>query len=87
MMTLAGVTAVSQQQPIKRTRETFDFNSTKGVWGRQLGNKPQANIGDIYLPTGGSLNPSQMQQLYTIISALEGINVQPKYFAELASNN
>ena len=87
MMTLVGVTAVSQQQPIKRKRETLDFNSTKGVWGRQLGNIPQANIGDIYLPAGGSLNPSQMQQLYTIISALEGINVQPKYFAELASKN
>ena len=28
-----------------------------------------------------------MQQFYTIISALEGINVQPKYFAEWASKN
>ena len=49
----------------------MDFNSAKGVWGRQLGNIPQANIGDIlYLPTGCSLNPLQMQQFYTIISAL-----------------
>ena len=28
-----------------------------------------------------------MQQFYTIVSALKGINVQPKYFVELASQN
>ena len=83
MMTLVGVTVVSQQQPIQRV----DFNSAKRVWGRQLGNIPQANIGDTYCSAGCSLNPSQMQHLYTIISALEGINVQPKYSPEWASKN
>ena len=87
MMTLVGVTAASQQQPIKRKRQALDFNSSKGVQGHQLGNIPQANIGDLYLPAGCSLNQSQMQQLYTIISALEEINVYTKYYAELASKN
>ena len=82
MMTLEGVPAVSQQQLIERKRQTLDFNSAKEAWGCQLGNIPQANIGNIYLPAGCSLNPSQMQQFYTIISALEGINVQPKYFQD-----
>ena len=61
MMTLVGVTTVTQQQPIKRKREILDFNSAKGVWGCQLSNIPQANISDIYLSAGCSFNPSQMQ--------------------------
>ena len=47
MMALVGVTAVSQQQQIKRKQETLDFNSAKEIWGRQLGNIPQVNISDI----------------------------------------
>ena len=50
MMTLVGVTAVSQQQRKQRKRQALYFNFAKGVWGRQLGNTPQANIGDATIP-------------------------------------
>ena len=41
-------------------KETLDLNSAKGVWGHQLGNIPQVNIGDIHLSVGCSLNLSQI---------------------------
>jgi len=70
-MAIAAATAAIGAAPDPTITNTPDLGSPQGVWGRQLGNMPQANIANFF----------------SSISALEVTNVQPKYLAELASKN